>query len=128
MSAGAVGASRDGFLQHSLHRPEISDLRLDILQMRVGDDANLGAWAPALVGEPKQRADLFDRKPEGARTADEVQSLRMIGPIQTVAASAPGRSREQSDPLVIANRFDVRAGLLREAPDGERFWPVHSAP
>jgi hypothetical protein len=107
VSAGAVGASRDGFLQHSLHRPEISDLRLDILQM--------------LVGEPKQRADLFDRKAEGAGAADEAQSLRMIGPIQTVAASAPGRSREQSDPLVIANRFDVRAGLLREAPNGERF-------
>ncbi len=83
----AVGAPRDGFLQHPLHHPGISDLRPHVLQMGVDDSANLYAWALPLVGQTKKRTDLRDRKTGGARTADDVQSLRVIGPIQTIAAS-----------------------------------------
>ncbi len=92
--AGPLRASGNGVSQHALHRLEVSDLGADILQMRLGDDADLGARALALVREPEQRPDLVNRESERAGTANEVQALEMIDPIEPVAALAARRRRQ----------------------------------
>src|SRR5207244_8257733 len=85
--------------------------------MRLRNDTDLGARALALVREPKQRPHLADRKPEGARPADEVQAFEVLGPIEPIAAGASCRRRPQAHPFVVADRLDVGASVLSEPPN-----------
>jgi hypothetical protein len=72
---------RDRFLEDSLHRFQVGDLRAHISQMRLGDDADLGARPLALVHEAQQRPHLADREPERPRATDEVQTLEVVDPV-----------------------------------------------
>ena len=48
--------------------------------MRLGDDANLGAGPPALVGQLQQRSHLVDREAEATGAADKGQALHVVDP------------------------------------------------
>jgi AcrB/AcrD/AcrF family protein len=50
-----------------------------------GDHPNLRAWPLSLVREPEQRPHLADRESEQARSTDEIQTLEVLGPVESVA-------------------------------------------
>jgi hypothetical protein len=106
MGARAIRASGDGVRQHAFHRLEVSDLGADVDEVRLGNDANLGAWPPALVGQLQQRSHLVDREAEAPGAADERQALHVVDPVQAIAARAPDGRRQEPDPLVVADRLD----------------------
>jgi len=58
-----------------LHRSEIRDLGLDIIQVRAGHDPNLGTRSLALIGELEELPDLVNGEPERAGAADKCQPL-----------------------------------------------------
>src|SRR5712692_2514520 len=90
VGAGPLRASGDRLLQHALHRLEVGDLGADVREMRLGDDTDLRARALALVGEPEQRPDLVDRKPERASTTNEAEALDLPDAVEAIS---PGTSR-----------------------------------
>src|SRR3990172_11156089 len=117
MGAGPLGASRHRLFQHALHRLEVTDLGAYVVQVRFRDDADLGAGTPALVGERQKRPNLLEGKPERTGAADEAQPLEVRCPIEPVAACTAGRSGQQPHALVVADRLDVRPGVLRQGSD-----------
>src|SRR5216683_5686783 len=63
----------DGLPQDALHRSKVRDFGLDILQVRPGNDPDLGARPPALIGELQKLPDLLDGKAERPGAADEAE-------------------------------------------------------
>jgi len=64
MGSGSNGTSRDGVLQDSFHRPEVSDLVAHVCQVRFGNDTDLSTGTPALIRKTKQRPHFGDRESE----------------------------------------------------------------
>src|SRR5262249_61268938 len=78
--------------------------------------------------EPQECADLPNGEPQHSGTPDEVQALEVAGSIQPVAARATSRSRQQTDPLVVADRLDVGPRVFRQRPDGDVASRIHPLP
>src|SRR5215813_11439532 len=123
-----LSTSRHGYLQHPLHPPEVHYLGSHVLQVCLGNDTNLSAGPLPFVREPQECANLPDREPKDSGTPDEVQALEVAGSIQSVAARATSRSRQQTDPLVIADRLDVGPRVFRQRPDGDVASRIHPLP
>lgn len=78
-----------------------------------GDAFHLGAGISAAVDELQQRPDLVQREAELPSPADEAKPSPLGLAVQAMAALASGGRRQQPDPLVVADRFDISAGVLR---------------
>ena len=90
--------------------------------MLPGNSANLGARLIEIVGEAKQLADLIQGEAEITASPDEVQPLKMLSRIGAIIADGTGGGRQQSDPLVISDGFDLGAGRARQFADAESFF------
>jgi hypothetical protein len=116
VGACALAASGYGLPEHPLHRSEVGDLRADVLEVRGGQPTRLGARAAAVFREVEELPDLVDRESERPGAADEEEPLEVLGPIEAVAAGAPGGGGEEPGALVVANRLDVASGPASTGP------------
>lgn len=57
-----AGASRNSVRQDALDALQIGNLGLNVSQMIFGDDLHLGACPGSVIDQPKQPANLFERK------------------------------------------------------------------
>src|SRR5262249_4059051 len=64
---------------------------------------------------------LVQRKSELAAAPDEDQALRVPLVVGTMAALCSRRSRQQADPLVVADGLDVDPGALGQLADQQRL-------
>lgn len=117
----AAATAADDARKFVAQQAELDDLLLDLRQMGGRDAVSLAAVAVGMVGEVEQRTDLFDRKAEVARMADEAQPRTVLGAIAAIVGIGPCRSGEEADPLVIADGFDVGAGGTRQLADFHRL-------
>ena len=116
----------DRCLQNALHPAEVRDLGSHVLEVSIRDDPNLGARALALIREPEQRPHLTNGEPKRTGATNEGQSLELVGAVQAVASRTPSRSGQQRDPLIVADRLDVRARVLRQPTDGDPTRSIHA--
>src|SRR6185436_2461917 len=113
-------------LQRALHPFELADLAFDLGHLLLGDGADLSAVARGLAPQPQQLLDFVEREAEILRALDEADDAhRFVGKL-AVAGGAPRRLRQQPAPLVIPQRLDVHARLLRRLanPHGQLLEPV----
>jgi hypothetical protein len=76
--------------------------------------------ARLLTREPPLRS-RWRRSYQGLKT-DEVQPLKMLSRIGAIIADGTGGGRQQADPLVIPDGFDLGAGRARQFADAESFF------
>jgi hypothetical protein len=86
--------------------------------MRRSQVADLGAGAASAIGQPEQGAHFLEREAQVSRPAYERKALELDHAETPKASFRPGGPAEQADPLVVADRLDVAAGLLRELANG----------
>ena len=123
LDKGATGvipvvASPDSRRQRPLHPPKIGNARPHVVQVDGGEIAGFGATFVPACREVEQSAHLLDREAQFARSADEAKPRDICAVVGPVAALAE-RHRQQADPLVIADGFDVHPGALGQLADGE---------
>src|SRR5581483_8210986 len=111
---GAPGGHRP---QRTLDLPEILDLPTDIVEVVDRDAFYLGAGIAAAIDEPQKRSHFVKREAELASTADEAEALGLALSVDALAPVAPWGGGHQPDPLVVADRLDIAARLLRQVPD-----------
>jgi len=81
MRAGSRFTPCNRILQDAFHLAEVGDLRLHVLKVRRRDDTHVGTWASSLIRKGEQLPHLSERKAQRAGAANEVQPLKVIGPI-----------------------------------------------
>jgi hypothetical protein len=85
---------RDHRLQHAPHISEITNSRLNVLEMSCGTVANLGAGIVAAINELQQLTNLLQRKPEFAASFDEKEPAQLRLVVDTMPARGPRRPRQ----------------------------------
>src|ERR1700738_2271776 len=89
--------------------------------MMRGDLSNLATRSLFRAAQPKQGTDLVERKTQFTRASNENQDTMVRRVINPAAAGRAGRRRQQFDPFVIADGFNIYPAALRELADRERF-------
>ena len=100
-------------------RAEVGELAFHFDQMLPGNSANLGARLIGIVAEEKQLADLIQGEAEITASPDEVQPREVLSRIGAIIAAGTGGGRQQADPFVIPDSFDLGAGGARQLTDAE---------
>src|SRR3546814_3509170 len=88
--------------------------------MRLGDAVDIGTVATPIVGQSEQRPHLIERETQIARAPDERQPPQFGTAIIAVISGRAPRLRQQADPFVIADGFDLGVGRLAEIADRQR--------
>src|SRR3546814_4462717 len=73
---GSAAAAPDDAREFVAERGQLSNLRLDLPQMRGRDAVGLAAVARRIVRQVEQRADFLDRETQLARMAHEAEPRR----------------------------------------------------
>ena len=82
--------------------------------MGAGDPIHLAARLVSLIGQPQKGAYLIERKAEIPSTPDKAQPVQVVPVISPIVASCPQRDWQQTDTLVVADRFNLGAGRPRQ--------------
>jgi hypothetical protein len=85
----ATGTLGDSLAEDALHRSEVRDLGLDVLQVHPGHDPDLGTRLFALISELEKSPDLFDGKAEPPGAADEGEALEVRAALSSIARRTP---------------------------------------
>src|SRR5260221_481421 len=89
--------------------------------MMRGDLSNLTARRLFRSTEPQQGADFVERKAQFTRAPNEDQDAMVGRVINPATAGGARRRRQQFDPLVVADGFNIYPAALRKLADRERF-------
>jgi hypothetical protein len=115
----------DDRAEFAAHGIQVSNLSFNFGQVLARNRVNARAGSALLVRQAQKLAHLLNGKSQIARPPDEAQSSQMFIPVNAVVPACAPWSRQEVDTLIIADRFNFRAGRLGESADGDgrfRFW------
>ena len=104
---------------------QIGDLTFNLFQVIFGDPVDPRTMTAGLYREPREIAELVQRKTEIAAPSDELQATQVFPSVDTVISCRPGWRGHQSDMLVIANRYHLDARRLRQLSDAQSLCCIH---
>lgn len=117
----AVAARADHPVQLRAQRREIGDLAVDLGQVRPRNAVDRFTRTALVVGQREQFAHRLEAESEVARPADERQPREMIAAIAAIVSGGSCRRWQQSDLLVITDRFDLGPCCRRKLADLHRL-------
>lgn len=104
-------------LEFAFEKAQPGDLVADIAEMRAGDGVGIVAGHVRLVRKPEKRPNALDGEPKIARMLDEGESFAVTATVTPLIAFRALRLRQKTDLLIIPNRLNLDAGLLRKRAD-----------
>src|SRR3984893_205931 len=118
--------------RHLRHRPlessQIPDLAANLRKVAQHQRMNFRAGIAVPIDEAEQAADFVEAEAKLPAAPHEAQSLEMVRLVNAKSAGAAAGRRHDADLLVIADRLDVHAALLRKLPDREHIHRLHIRP
>jgi hypothetical protein len=82
-----------------------------------GHGINLSARKRRFGGQPQQTSDFVQMEAEGAAAHDEIQTLHIGDGVLPVAGQGARWGWHQSNPLVVADGFQMATRFLRQLTD-----------
>ncbi len=101
---------------------QCGDAGVELGDVAFGQTLDVGAGAFGVVPQRQQLPDLFERKPEITRAADEAQQMDVAFMVLPVARLRAGTGVEEADAFVMADH------LGRHAAGAGDFADVHFSP
>jgi hypothetical protein len=112
-------AFRDSF-QLLAEELELTDLALNDNQLFVHQSAEFRPDRGTGVQSSREQPEPFQRESKRARTADEADPVDVGLSVLSIPGRGAARKREDTDLLVIPDRFRGHAGHCGDLADGER--------
>src|SRR3546814_13726141 len=100
-SSDLAAAAPDDAREFVAERGQLSNLRLDLLQMRGRDAVGLAAVARRIVRQVEQRADFLDRETQRARMAHEAETRPVRARIAALVGGGTIGRRENAEAHII---------------------------
>ena len=106
-------APRRHFRHRALESPQIPDLAADLRKVAQHQRMNFGAGMAVPIDKTEQIADFVEAEAVLSAAPHEAQSFDMVRHVNAKSAGAAAGRRHDADLLVVADRLDVHAALLR---------------
>jgi len=116
---------RNHITENALKPLQIRNATPNVGNVPFGEALYLGARKSSATDEPKKHANVLEGETQFTRPPDEDQALLVLIGIKPVSATATRWARQDPDPFVVADRLDVRTGLLRQRTDGQSLTCIH---
>jgi len=106
-------AAPNSIRQNALHGPEIGYFRPNVHKVMGGKLTNFGAgFLFALSRQRQQGPHFIKTETQLAGPSHKHQAANVGDIVKPIPRGAAGRLRQQANPLIIADRFDVAAGAM----------------
>src|SRR5678810_54524 len=92
-------------LESRLHRLQILELLVELLDVRLRERLHLAAGPSPVLPEPEKLPNLLDGKAKIARVSDEAQRHDLVVAVLAIARVGPRCLWKQADALVVANHL-----------------------